>query len=237
MRSEQGKHLPNSMRKTERLWEIAALVVLVLGILGILRLYVGEVHWRRELPLARIVSLFAALVAFLAIMIRLEVDRNARIQEHERQRKSVAKALFYEIDSIRVVLEAQLGEIDKGERPTRIISPNLPVFEGNTRILGTFTPDLVEKICRFYNSVKDHAINSHRALDEVNRAKERARTASLGDPRLLESSAAELRYLTNLRALVAEAQRLGKDACNALQEFADIPPEITIPNRSLPGSE
>lgn len=90
------------MHTPRRFWKIVALTALSLGFFGILRLYWGAAHWKNELPLEGLIALYAGVIAFVAVMIQLEEERNARVAEHERQRRALATAILIEIDHFYV---------------------------------------------------------------------------------------------------------------------------------------
>jgi len=82
-----------------KFWQIIALIALGFGSLGILRLYWGGVHWNNELPFDGSIALFAGLIAFVAIIIQLEGERIARIEESDSQ-KRVSRIVLPEIATL-----------------------------------------------------------------------------------------------------------------------------------------
>jgi hypothetical protein len=57
------------MQTRHRFWQIIALVILIAGLLGIVQVSRGDVHWKNEVGVEGLIALFAAVIAFVALMI------------------------------------------------------------------------------------------------------------------------------------------------------------------------
>lgn len=163
-----------------RMWRLIALGVLLLGIAGILRLYRVGFVWRNGLSLETTVVLFVGLIAFLAVMIQVEAERNARTEETEGQNKAVTRAILFEIDSIFPSMIRETGKALE-DTPNRefVVKPHslwFPVYEGNSGNLGRLPADRVQEIVQVYGGLRRYlvtleqyysaVINLHAAHDE-----------------------------------------------------------------------
>lgn len=181
------------MHTPHRFWKIVALTVLIMGFLGILRLYWGAVHWKNELPLEGLIALYAGVIAFVAIMIQLEEERNAHVAEQERQRRALATAILFEINSFYCDyvggLQAVLRDMDvegcKLLGMRMIPADTFPIYRGNAINIGLLEAALVGSLVGFYSdadaylcALRDYRVESdryyHQGADPV--AEEKART-------------------------------------------------------------
>ena len=141
-----------------KMWRFIALAVLLLGTAGITRLYCVGFVWKNGLSVETTVVLFAGLLAFLAVMIQVEAEWNARADEREGQKRAVAAAILFEIDHFyfyhvgeawRYVEEALRGR----ELPevARIPCPLFSVYQGNAGRLGDLPNEVVRAVVDFYS--------------------------------------------------------------------------------------
>ncbi len=129
------------------------------GLFGIVHLYRGEVHWRNEVALDGLIALFAGLIAFVAIMIQLETERNARTGEAERQRRAVATAVLLEIDDFCMhfahlydaLLNLDQQETEKGKAFMKFVPVEFTVYPSVADKLGDLGTEATSAVVKFYN--------------------------------------------------------------------------------------
>jgi len=151
------------------------------------------VHWKSELPLEGVIALFAGVIAFVAVMIQLEEERNSRVAELERQKRALVKVVLFEINNfycyhVRDVQEF-LKHVDVENCKflgIKTLSPDpFPVYRGNAGMVGVMDDDMLGNVIGFYstaevylNLLRDYKIESERYFqntrDEV--AEDKART-------------------------------------------------------------
>ena len=61
-------------------------------VLALLLLRKGSVHWKGDLSADGVATLLGGALAFLAVMVQLEADRNAKVAEQENLRRGQARA-------------------------------------------------------------------------------------------------------------------------------------------------
>jgi hypothetical protein len=122
-----------------------------------------------RLPLDGIMTLLAGVIAFIAVLLQirssreaverqLREERVARVQEEERQRQAVAKALLFEIANFYGYYRVRVRpSLDRKDPETCLLPPlSAPgsgffaVYQGNSGRLGAFEHVLVEKVVKFY---------------------------------------------------------------------------------------
>jgi hypothetical protein len=138
-------------------WKAITFVLIVIGMIVAPKLVCGQC-----LSTGDVATLAAGSLAFLAIMIQLEAERNARSAEAERQKRAVATALAYEIDYVYHYFIRDVGEFLKATDQTEPLlakgyeTPPFAVYYGNTAVLGQINEDLVGKIVHFYAMAINH---------------------------------------------------------------------------------
>jgi hypothetical protein len=126
-------------------------------------------QFEEKLTLDGLMTFIAGLIAFIAVIIQIrsssnqvraqmKAQRDAQLDEHERQKKSVATAILLEIDDfyryhIRGV-RAKFEEHAKKRQLLEVvrIPPSLfAVYHGNAARLGDLPEGVVEAIVHFYS--------------------------------------------------------------------------------------
>jgi hypothetical protein len=118
-----------------------------------------------------ILAFIAGLLAFLGIrsqihhadaglQLQLDAEKKAREDASNAQRRAVATALLFEIDSqyvsnVRDILKA-FGEQDATPALTRTGPDPFPVYVGNANMLGSLPVSLVEVIVNYYGALRDY---------------------------------------------------------------------------------
>lgn len=138
-------------------WKAVTFVLIVLGVIAAPKL----VH-RQWLSTGDVATLAAGSLAFLAVMIQLEAERNARSAEVERQKRAVATALAYEIDYVYRYFIRDVGDFLKATNHAEPLlakiyeTPPFAVYYGNTAVLGQLHEKLVAQIVHFYAMAINH---------------------------------------------------------------------------------
>jgi hypothetical protein len=161
-------------------WKAATIGLIVIGVIAAPKLV-----RRQWLSNGDVATLAAGSLAFLAVMIQLEAERNARLAEAERQNRAVATALAYEIDYVYRYFIRDVGEFLKAtDRSEPLLAkgyetPPFAVYYGNTAVLGRLQEKLVGQIVHFYAMATNH-VATIRAYSEAVRN-------SLGQPQASEA--------------------------------------------------
>jgi hypothetical protein len=146
------------MQTRHRFWQIIALVILIAGLLGIVQVSRGDVHWKNEVGIEGLIALFAAVIAFVALMIQLEEERNAKTEERERQNNAVARAILFEVDGFcatylsqpRDLLMQKDINIDRLPRFASVGPNQFPVYRGNAGRIGELPTECVLATVGFF---------------------------------------------------------------------------------------
>ncbi|MCL5670385.1 MAG: hypothetical protein M1423_03680 [Acidobacteria bacterium] len=93
--TEQRSILSSARRN---FWEILALFVLAVAVVGVLNLLRGGTALPASLSLNALLALLGGAFAFLAVMIQIDRGERARDAEMERQKRALATALLFEVD-------------------------------------------------------------------------------------------------------------------------------------------
>jgi hypothetical protein len=181
-------------------------------------------------------TLFAAATGFFAILFQVRsASRQLREQladqhqasttESETQKKAVATAIAFEIDSVYRGYVREVEALFKKAAPDANFERDLmgkrievfpfAVYEGCAPLLGRLLPQMVQGIVHLYGGIAIYLMN----LNELYAALERAQSASVGDHRRTEVNmrAQQVRdQVVPLRILAAEVSEM-------LCEFARIP--------------
>jgi hypothetical protein len=223
-----------------RMWKLIALTVLLLGIAAIIRLYWGGFVWKSALSNDTIVVLFLGVIAFLAVMIQIEEDRNRRRDKREWHKRAVARLVLCEIDEFyrRHIRDAQISleSIDPGTvDPLPLIKPvetnAFPVYYANSVQLADLDQATLANVMAFYNVARgqqstaqayhDHVESVHRGeKDEIQEEAARAMLRQLKEP---------LPLITELTFLV----------CHQLCEIGKVPfeaPAIAVAAETAVGA-
>jgi hypothetical protein len=181
-----------------------------------------------RLTLDGLMTVVGGVIAFIAVLLqnrdtRLQVDRQlraekeARTQQEDERRRAVAGGLFVEIDGFylhhlvdaRKVLSK--SDLQRNVRPlltSEALEENsLPVYLGNSSGIGTLDQDCAARVVRFYS-----VANTFLAMI---RASENRRENN-------DFFHADI-YADHGRKYVAEAIRLGYEACQSLCELCGVP--------------
>lgn len=212
----------NLMRARHRFWQIIALIVLIAGLAGIIRLYRGEVHWKNEPPLEGIIALYAGVIAFVAVMIQLEEERNARFAEQDRQRRAIAKAILCEIDNF-CKMELKQVERNLNSQPSGseylasavgLRSNISEIYKAVSPILGSLSAKSVSAIVEFYSMVglyEGQWRNYQYSLDMIWRSDLTQEIVNAFD-------ACARRELNSIRTLIPELKELATEVSNAVAQ-------------------
>jgi hypothetical protein len=209
------------------MWRWIALAVLLLGIAGILRLYFGGFVWKNGLSLETTVVLFVGLLAFLAVMVQVEAERYARAEEAERQKRGIATAILFEIDSFRTV---ELDFVEEGlacrdaagaDLPTVFHFPRLglrtnisEVYKGVAPILGSLDAHSVSAIVRFYAAIGIYEGLWHNYQCFLDMLQAPVNPAVRQDPQDLANEAK--RQLKCIRDFIPQLRTLAGNAVNSV---------------------
>jgi len=128
-------------------------------------------QFEAKLTLDGIMTLIAGVIAFIAVIIQIrssskqvqnqiKAQSDAEREEREGQKKAVATALLFEIDSFYRLHVRETHESLKRWSPAtgdlfvaKSISPQpFPVYNGNASVLGSLDKDLVFGIVGFYGA-------------------------------------------------------------------------------------
>lgn len=160
------------------------MAVLLSGVGAASLLRVGTLHWKPDLSADGVATLAGGALAFLAVMIQLETERNAGSREVERMKRGVAKCTLFEIDEFYRTHCAQHEKwdtVDPKKAELRCLpifrSPSAwghPLYTANAQLLGGLRDDLTQLIVRFYEaadslscSIRDYNVNLDRALRDA----------------------------------------------------------------------
>jgi hypothetical protein len=132
-------------------------------------------EFEAKLTLDGLMTLMAGIIAFIAVIIQirssskqvqdqLKAQRDAEREGREGQKKAVATALLFEIDSFYRLHVRETNESLRGWSPTtgdlfeaKSISPQpFPVYNGNASVLGSLDEDLVFNIVEFYGAAAQY---------------------------------------------------------------------------------
>lgn len=130
---------------------------------------IGDFTFDPRLTLDGLMTLVAGIIAFVAVLLQirssgnqiqqqLRADREARIQEEERHKRAVARAILFEILNFYVHYEKyvrpHIEQVDAEScTPPTISAPepnSFSVYRGNASTLGEFEQDAAEETVRFY---------------------------------------------------------------------------------------
>lgn len=156
---------------------------------------------------------------------QLEAEHNARTDKAEGEKRSVATAMAFEIDSIyrgfvrdveALFKSADVdGNFVQDLMAKRIETFPFTVYVGCAQLLGGLPPPLVEGIVHFYGGVSVYLMN----LNELYVAIQRAQAASLGDRRRIEVNV----LVQQVKEESAHLRVLAAEVLEILCEFAKIP--------------
>ena len=154
------------------LYQVFGAIVLVVGILGLVELYRGRIKSIGGLPLADWVVLFVGLIAFLAVMIQIEEQQNARKQEGERHKRAVATGLLAEIEDFK---KHHIDPVrDRPSEETSLVkifdeSP-FTIYEMNAADIGELEMRAVQSIVHFYDLAKEYLAARRRSQENMEAA-------------------------------------------------------------------
>jgi hypothetical protein len=138
-------------------WKAVTFVIIVLGVIAGPKLISKQ--W---LTTGDVATLAAGSLAFLAVMIQLEAERNARSSGAERQKRAVATALAHEIDYVYRYFIRGVGDFMTATNQAEPLlakafeTPPFAVYYGNTAVLGQLNEELVGQIVHFYGMATNH---------------------------------------------------------------------------------
>jgi hypothetical protein len=211
--------------RIKHFWKIVALLAALFVAFQLFELWRGGLKWKGGLSADGLVTLLGGLLAFLAIMIQLEAERNARTHERQRQKRAVATAIALEIDSIYRGFLRDVEVLFKSAGPDVVFERDLmakrighlpfTVYERCAHLLGGLPSPLVDGIVHFYGGDAVYLMN----LNELYIALQRAQAASTGDRRRAEVAV----LVQQVKDMSANLGKLAAEVLERLCVFAEIP--------------
>ncbi|MFQ5662810.1 MAG: hypothetical protein ACE5HL_03150 [Terriglobia bacterium] len=199
------------------------------------------------LTLDGVATLTAGVIAFVAIMLQirssrravekqLNADRQARVEEQERQKLAVAKAVLFEIDAFyryhlrdpRVFLANT--DVLKADLPgVKSVAPHpFPVYYGNTGFVGRLDDEGVQAIVEFLAAAQSHLATARDYKSSMERFLR-------GDnPATAEVEART--YLSQMKNALPEMIKLAYIVCFKLCKLTGVPfehPKIAVAGEPL----
>jgi hypothetical protein len=189
-----------------------------------------------KLTLDGLMTLIAGIIAFAAVIIQIrssskqvqdqiKAQRDSELEEQERQKRAVATAIAFEIDSIYrgFIRDAEAlfkaagagANFEQDLMGKRIEEFPFIVYEGCAPLLGGLPPPLVQGIVHLYGGIAVYLMT----INELYAALQRAQSASLGDRRRIEVDV----WVHQVRDQVAALRILAAEVSEMLCEFTAIP--------------
>jgi hypothetical protein len=153
---------------SRRILQIAGAVALVALVVTVYR----STDWGKGFTPDGAMTLIAGVIAFIAVIIQIasstkqvqdqiRAQRDAEREERERQKRAVATAILYEIDSFCMI---ELDHVDKNLASWDAASNNLPsaaglrtnisdIYKGISALLGSLSAKSVSAVVKFYSMV------------------------------------------------------------------------------------
>jgi hypothetical protein len=216
----------------KRILQVAGTLALIALVVGVYR----RTDWSNGFTPDGALTLVAGVIAFIAVVIQIrssskQVENQIKAQhdsereEQERQKRAVATAIAFEIDSIyrgfirdveALFKAAGAGaNFEKDLMGKRLEEFPFTVYEGCSPLLGGLPPPLVQGIVHLYGGIAVYLMT----INELYAALQRAQSASLGDHRRIEVDV----WVHQVKDQVAPLRILAAEVSKMLCEFAGIP--------------
>ena len=208
-------------------------------------------QFEAKLTLDGLMTLFAGLIAFAAVIIQIRsssgqlrdqirAQRDADREEQERQKKAVATAILFEIDGFyRAYLRdprdllARIGSTKDSLPGIRLAVFNpFPVYVGNSSKIGELDVEKVQGVVHFYGVATSYLSilqDYKNSLERVDRAKFVSMTPrGSGDFSSLADEAEARLNLRHVKEALPELIKFTWLVCHKLCGFTDVKFEFPI---------
>ncbi|HVB32949.1 MAG TPA: hypothetical protein VNJ52_01045 [Patescibacteria group bacterium] len=138
------------------MWGIVGLVVLLVAILGVVRLLLAAAPLPAGISVGSLLALLGGTLAFLAVMIQIEVQQNAREEERTRETRAIVVSLLAEVTDFRKFHLDKVGKPPSPGSKVKFLDVTFAVYQGNVAKMGRLQEQTCRAVVHFYDIAMEY---------------------------------------------------------------------------------